>query len=114
MRRIGLVVLPDSGTTSQELKSFFQECPLESFENQSFSFAISSLGIDLLIPSSPSPPAAQISPKKPSQSQWLIRPENWHLLGPQGSIEDLPMIDKLSAQVRSLYLLFLARSADEF
>jgi hypothetical protein len=95
-RKIALVILPDSDTPPGDLRGFLEQMPLESFNNSSFSSAISSLGIDLHILALPS--------EKPSSesSVWLTRPENWNLLGPQGSLEDLQKIDMSLIQVNCL------------
>jgi hypothetical protein len=102
-RRIVLVLLPDSDTPSSELRGFLEQMPLESFDNSSFSSSLSSLGIDLHIPS----PANSL-PK----TSWLTRPENWHLLGPQGSFEDLSTIELSLLQV-SFPLSFLTGSCGD-
>lgn len=116
MKRIGLIFLSCEEISSSELKIFMTQVPLESFHNQPFTTVLSSLGIDLHIPSPPpsspsidmpstssSKETIQTVPSASTTTSWLIRPQNWHLLGPNGHNENIEMIE-ISLQYLLHYL----------
>ena len=105
-RKIAIIFLHDKDVTSNDLKEFLEYMPLESFGDNSFIHSVLSLGIEVLIPQSKQQEIQrkdeEEEKEKNLQFVWFNRFENWNLLGPQCSYEDINGINLSIKQVVEL------------